>query len=393
MWINRWSALIWISLAELFGLSLWFSASAILPELTEAWDLNQASSAWVTSAVQIGFIVGALGSSFLGLPDRYNSRKIFAISALLGALLNGVLFFVSEAWLGIMMRFLTGVTLAGVYPTAVKLISMLYPNQRGMAIGVLIAALTLGSAFPHFLVSLLGGFNWRGVIMASSVLSLFSAGIMYWFVHDCSIVSKKSKVNIRLIRKVIQNRKVMLANYGYFGHMWELYAMWTWLPAFLTGIFKNDYPQQVGWYSALASFIIIGIAGAIGCIAGGALGEKIGKERLTIVAMIISAGCAIFVGFASAISLWLTLIVALIWGLSVIADSAQFSALVTEHSEDDYVGTALTFQMAIGFIITVVSINLLPVIQNYIGWERVFIFLSIGPILGVISMLKLQSVK
>jgi MFS family permease len=387
--IKRWSALIWISIAELFALSLWFSASAILPELKEAWSLKEASSAWVTSSVQIGFIVGALISSFLAIPDRYNSRKIFALSALLGALLNGGLVFVSDVWLGILIRFLTGLTLAGIYPTAVKLISVRYPAQRGMAIGILIGALTLGSAFPHFLVSLLGGLNWRGVIVASSALALMSAAIIYWLVQDHSKVMKKTSVSIQLMRKVLQNRRVMLANYGYFGHMWELYAMWTWLPTFLTAILKVYYPEQVWWYSALASFIIIGIAGAIGCIAGGFWAEKIGKAQLTVIAMSVSAICAVLIGFASGISLWLTLILALIWGISVIADSAQFSALVTEHAEADYVGTALTFQMAIGFLITVISINLLPTIQSVIGWERVFIFLSIGPILGVISMLKL----
>jgi MFS family permease len=390
MKISRWVPLIWISISELFALSLWFSASAILPQLKVAWGIDPLISPWVTSTVQIGFILGALISSFLGIPDRYNSRKLFVISALVGAMLNGLLIFVSQAWVGLLIRFLTGITMAGVYPTAVKLISQRYPNQRGMAIGILIGALTLGSALPHFIVTLSGALNWQGVILTSSILALLSSIIMYWLVKDISITSKNTKVSFRLVRKVLSNHKVMLANYGYFGHMWELYAMWTWLPAFLTASFLLHFPEQSGWYSALFSFLIIGVAGAFGCILGGFYAEKLGKPRLTIIAMIVSASCAVLIGFTFYLSIWLTILIAMIWGISVIADSAQFSALVTEYSSEEYVGTALTFQMAVGFLITIVSINLVPIIQGYIGWEWVFMFLSIGPIFGVLSMVRLS---
>lgn len=393
MGISRWKALCLISFAELFALSLWFSASAILPELKVAWSLNSITASWVTSSVQIGFIVGALISSFLGIPDRYNSRKVFAISALLGALINGLLIFVSQAWIGFFIRFLTGMTLAGVYPTAVKLISARYPNQRGMAIGTLIGALTLGSALPHMVVTFFGDVNWKGVIITSSSLALISSAIMYLFVLDTSAASKKTKVSIHLVRKVIKNKRVMLANYGYFGHMWELYAMWTWLPSFLTASLSIHYPQQGLLYSAIWSFLIIGVAGAFGCVLGGYFADKMGKPRLTIIAMMTSAGCALLIGFTLLLSIWFTIIIALIWGISVIADSAQFSAIVTEYSSEEYTGTALTLQMAIGFFITILSINLLPIVQSYIGWNWVFILLSIGPILGVISMLKLKKLE
>jgi MFS family permease len=390
---KRWKALCLISISELFALSLWFSASAILPDLKVAWNLNSFTAAWVTSSVQIGFIVGALISSFFGIPDRYNSRKVFVISAFVGAIINGLLIFVSLAWLGFFIRFLTGMTLAGVYPTAVKLISVRYPNHRGMAIGILIGALTLGSALPHLIVTFLGDVDWKAVMITSSSLALISAVIMYFFVIDTPVASKNTKVSIHLVRKVIKNKRVMLANYGYFGHMWELYAMWTWLPAFLTASLSMYNPQQVLLYSAIWSFLIIGIAGAFGCVLGGYAADRIGKPRLTIIAMIISAGCAILIGFTLQLSIWFTIIIALIWGISVIADSAQFSAIVTEYSSEEYIGTALTLQMAIGFMITVLSINLLPIVQNYIGWNWVFILLSIGPILGVISMLKLDKLE
>lgn len=389
MEISRWKALCWISLAELFALSLWFSASAILAELKVAWNLNSVTSSWVTSSVQIGFIVGALISSLLGISDRYNTRKVFVVSVFLGAVINGLLIFVTYAWLGFFLRFLTGITLAGVYPTAVKLISVRYPKQKGIAIGTLIGALTLGSALPHFLVTFFGDINWKSVIFTSSILAFISAFIMYKLVQDKTTLLKKTNVSIHLIAKVIKNRRVMLANYGYFGHMWELYAMWTWLPAFLTIALSSHFPERTVWYSALWSFLIIGVAGAFGCLLGGYLADKIGKPRLTVIAMLISACCGITIGFTLQLPIFFTLLVAIIWGISVIADSAQFSACVSEYSSEEYAGTALTFQMAIGFLITVISINLLPIVQRQIGWEWVFILLSIGPLLGVFSMLKL----
>jgi MFS family permease len=391
--MKHWKALWLISLAELFALSIWFSASAILPELKETWNLSSFSSAWVTSAVQVGFIVGALISSFLGLADRYNSRKVFVIAALIGGTLNGLLIFVTQAWIGFLVRFLTGITLAGVYPTAVKLISNRYPKQRGMAIGILIAALTLGSAFPHLVVAVLADIKWQAVILTSSMLALIAAFIMYKLVPDKEATTRRSQVSLNLLGKVVGNRKVMLANYGYFGHMWELYAMWTWLPAFLAACFRFYEVNQAIWYSALWSFLIIGVSGALGCILGGFLGDRLGKPRLTIWAMATSASCAILIGLTMQVSLWITLLIAIIWGVSIIADSAQFSALVSDYAAEEYTGTALTFQMAIGFLVTVVSINILPIIQTYIGWQWIFILLSIGPLVGVASMLKLKKLE
>jgi MFS family permease len=390
---SNWKPLVLISLAELFALSLWFSATAILPELKLAWNLNDSTSAWVTSSVQLGFIVGAFVSSFLGIPDRLNSRKLFAFSAIFGAIINFFLVFVSHAGIGFLLRFLTGVSMAGIYPTAVKLVAQRYPNHRGLAIGILIGALTLGSALPHSIVAFTSGINWKVVITASSILAVIGSGLMFLLVRDVTVSSKNTKVNIRLIGEVIRNKKVMLANYGYFGHMWELYAMWTWLPAFLTFSLSYHLLDLDKWYSHLLSFLIIGLAGAVGCVLGGYYGDKIGKTKLTIVAMIVSGTCAILIGFTLPFSIWLTVILAFLWGMSVIADSAQFSAIVTEYAAEEYTGTALTFQMAIGFLITVVSINLLPIVQNIIGWNLVFILLSIGPVLGVISMIKLGKLE
>lgn len=385
---SSWRALTWISIAELFALSLWFSASVIAPQLIELWNIDESYEGWLSSAVPLGFVMGTLFSSALGIADRYNPRKIFAISALFGAVLNGLLMFVHFAFLGILLRILTGVTLAGVYPIAVKMLSQWFPKKRGLAIGILIAALTIGSALPHFVKVFFANVNWQSIIMSTSLLAILAAIIVYLILEDAPIELKNTPFSIKLIGKVVRNKAAMLANYGYFGHCWELYGMWTWLPAFLTASFTAASTNVSNWFIALSSFIVIGVAGGIGCVVGGFVSDKIGRSNLTIISMIVSAICCILIGFTFTHSIWLTFIVAIIWGASIISDSAQFSAAVSEVAEGKYVGTALTFQMCIGFLITIFSINLIPIIQKVIGWEWVFIILAIGPILGTIAMFK-----
>lgn len=387
---DSWKALSWIAAAELFALSLWFSASVIAAELKDIWNLTSVTEAWLSASVPSGFVVGALFSSYFGIADRYNSRKVFAFSALLGAIFNGMLIFVDQAVWGITLRIITGVTLAGVYPTAVKILSEWFPKKRGLAIGILIAALTLGSSFPHFVIVFLSAVNWKMVIICCSLLALLSAAIVRWVLKDTPETSNRKPFSFSLLRKVTGNKPVMLANYGYFGHMWELYAMWTWLPAFLTASFTSFSPQTSPGFIALGSFISIGIAGGIGCVVGGLLADRIGRSRLTILSMIISGVSALLIGFTFGHSIWLTLILAMIWGMSVISDSAQFSAAVSEFADTEYVGTALTFQMCVGFLITIFSINLIPILQRVVGWEWVFVSLTIGPFLGILSMVKFK---
>lgn len=385
---GSWRALVWIGLSELCALSLWYSASVISPELIDIWNLSSNSEAWLSASVPIGFVVGALLSSYFGVADLVNPRKVFALSALLGAILNALLILVDSAFFGILLRILTGITLAGVYPIAVKILSDWFPRKRGLAIGILIAALTLGSSLPHFVIIFFSSISWKFVIICSSGLALFSAFIVFLILEDAPEKSKRLPFSLKLIKKVVMNKPVMLANYGYFGHMWELYAMWTWLPTFLAASFSTYSPTIPHWFPAFFSFISIGIAGGIGCVVGGIISDKIGRAKLTIISMLISAICSLLIGFTFGHMIWVTLLISIIWGVSVISDSAQFSAAVTEIAEDEYVGTALTFQMCIGFLITIFSINLIPIFQRIVGWEWVFAILAIGPILGLISMVK-----
>lgn len=386
---NRWYALSIISLSVFFSLSLWFSASVIADDLRERWALTPLMEGWLSAAVPVGFVAGAFLSAVLGLADRFNTRKLFALSALAGGILNMMILFADSISIGLLLRILTGAALAGVYPPAVKLISLWFPKQRGAAIGILIAALTLGTSLPHALFLFTSGMEAGIVLILSSLLAFTAALLMYGALGEAPVKPNPSVFSIGLLSKVIKNRPVMLANYGYFGHMWELYGMWTWLPAFLAASFaQSAVPDE---WSTAAAFTAIGAAGAIGCIAGGLLADRIGRSLLTIAAMGISAACALSIGWTFGSAIWLTVLLAVIWGASVIADSAQFSAAVSDFAEPEYTGTALTFQMCIGFLISVISINLIPVFQMWMGWEWVFAILSIGPVLGMAAMWKVRA--
>jgi MFS family permease len=384
----RWRALALLSLAELLGMSLWFSAAAVVPALRVEWNLSDASVSWLTIAVQLGFVCGTLVSAFLNLPDILSVRYLIAGSAFAGALTNAALAtYAHDAQTAIVFRFLTGLFLAGVYPPGMKIMATWFQRGRGMALGVLVGALTLGKASPY-LVNGLGSANWRQNILFISLLALAGGLLVLLFVEDGPYAVAAAKFNWRQAIAVFSNRGVRLASFGYFGHMWELYAMWAWIPVMIRA--SLQVRQTTSNLAEFASFLVIG-CGAVGCVAGGLIADRVGRTIVTSWAMAISGTCCLVIGFLFGGNPFLLLLVAAIWGATVIADSAQFSACVTELGDPQYLGTALTIQTCIGFLLTTISIQLIPYFVRAVGWQYAFAILAPGPLLGVIAMLRLRA--
>src|SRR5215204_5194680 len=384
---RRWRALTLLSIAELFGMALWFSGSAVVPALTREWQLSPSQISWIAIAVQLGFVAGTLVSATLNLPDIISSRHLFTVSAFLGAAVNIIFgFYVTDPSTAILLRFLTGVCLAGVYPPGMKIMATWFRERRGMALGVLVGALTLGKATPY-LVNALGSANWRTNILFVSLLAVIGGLIVLFFVEDGPYALPPAKFDVSQIVRVFSNRGVRLASFGYFGHMWELYGMWIWIPVMIHASLaaQNGDPRL----AELGSFIVIG-AGAIGCVVAGLIADRVGRTLVTSWAMAISGTCCLVIGFLYGGNPILLLLVAAVWGATVVADSAQFSSCVTELGDPQYIGTALTIQMCIGFLLTTVSIELIPKVAIDRGWRYAFMILAPGPFLGVIAMLRLR---
>lgn len=369
-------------------MSLWFSGSAVVPALRDEWHLSDGAVNWLTLAVQLGFVCGTLLSAIFNLPDILRSRYLFAITALAGAITNGVFaLYAHGPRSAILLRFLTGLCLAGVYPPAMKVLATWFRHGRGMALGILVGALTLGKASPY-LVSGIGSTNWRYNILFVSLLAVLGGLIVLFFVSDGPYALPAAKFDWRQVGRVFRNRGVRLASLGYFGHMWELYAMWTWIPVMIRAslYLRGDDPV----WAEVASFLVIG-SGAIGCVAAGLIADRVGRTLVTSWAMAISGACCLVIGVLFGAHPLLLLPLAAIWGASVVADSAQFSTCVTELGDQRYVGTALTIQTSIGFLLTTISIQMIPMLEKQIGWQWAFAALAPGPLLGIVAMLRLRS--
>src|SRR5215470_18796504 len=365
-------ALLLLSLAELLAMSLWFTGTAVLPQVKALWHSGLGLVAWLTIAVQIGFSLGALAFAVFNVSDIYSPISVFVVSALAAAAANAAFVWAAPNPLAaILLRGATGFFLAGVYPVGMKIIAGWFQRGRGLALGIMIGALTVGSAVPHA-VNSVGGIAWRGVVLFGSLLAIIGALVVAVAVREGPFAMPASRLDISQVTQIVRNRRLRLANLGYLGHMWELYSMWGWIAVIVAA--------SSGWSkskSELETTLVIAI-GAVGCIWAGVASDRLQnsiesariaqRARVTVIAMAVSAACCIVAAlvFHSPV---LLLLVALIWGISVIADSAQFSAIISEVAEKSYVGTALTLQTALGFLLTAFVIRLMETIASHFNWQ------------------------
>jgi MFS family permease len=376
-----------IALVQILGLSVWFSATAAVRSLRWEWGLGPTGAGWLTASVQIGFVIGAVTSALLNLADRVRPQYLLAVSAASAAACTAMLAcFAHGLSTAIPLRFLTGVALAGVYPVGMKLMaSWSQSADRGRSFGVLIGALALGSAFPHLIIGL-GPLPWRTVMMTAATLSAVGAVIALRVIVPGPHLDGRAVIpNPRYVVAMFAERAVRLTNLGYFGHMWELYALWTWLSMFvLAG--RNEREDEAAAFTGLVAFGAIGIAGGAGSVLGGWASDRLGRRPAAVTALVISGACCIASPFfftAPTVALVLFLVV---WGASVIADSGAFSTSLSEMADKRLVGTALTAQTAIGFLLTVVTIHLVPVAADLVGWRYAFLLLAPGPVIGAVAM-------
>jgi MFS family permease len=387
---SRWRVLGLLAVAELLGMSLWFAASAVAPQLAQRWSLSGNQTAWLTTIVQLGFVSGTAIVALLNLADVVPSPRFFAIAALAGAAANAALVRTDGFAVALLLRFLTGFSLAGVYPPAMKMAATWFRARRGLAIGIVVGALTVGKATPY-LVHALPNAGPNVVILVASACAVLAALLVGAFYADGPYPFPPRPFSWKLLHTVLAEREWRLATGGYLGHMFELYSFWTWIPAFLAASVAAEGQPSGVHTSAVVSLTAFGTIaiGGIGSVWGGLVADRRGRERLVILAMAMSGGCALLIPFAFGRHLWLVGALAWTWGFFVIADSAQFSALVTESVPPHAVGTALTVQTSVGFLLTMVSIQLIPPLVALIGWKWVFPVLALGPVLGIAAIQRL----
>lgn len=380
--------LAYLAIAEFLGMTLWFSATAVTPLLVRELDLSPAHASWLTMAVQAGFVVGTLGSAIANLADVLNARTVMLLGCVAGAAANAALLIAPGAASVVTLRFATGMALALVYPPGMKLAAGWFREQRGLALGILIGALTLGKAFPHLLTAIYGE-RWHEPVLLASGLALAGGVLVFLLVRDGPYVAATTPFDPHAIRRILGSRGARLATYGYLGHMWELYAMWTWIAVLATASFAASGVAGASAAGSIAAFLAIG-SGTIGGALAGWLADRLGRARVAIWSMWVSGACAALTALAFGRDPIWFYVLATIWGFAIVADSAQFSALVSEYAPTEHVGTALTLQTCCGFLLTLVTIELLPRVAAMAGWQWAALILVPGPALGVVAMRRLR---
>ncbi|MGW4822537.1 MFS transporter [Streptomyces sp. NPDC004227] len=379
-----------IAAVQVLGLAVWFSMSAVVPTLRGEWGLDSADAVWLTASVQLGFVTGALTSAVLTLADRLPPQRLLAGGAAAAAVCTVLLALsVDRFAAAVPLRFVTGVCLAGVYPVGMKLMaSWAHGAARGKSMGVLIAALTLGSTLPH-LIAGIGSLPWRGVLLVASAAGLLASCIALAFIRVGPHAAPAAPArNPRYALTMFTQRGPRSANLGYFGHMWELYALWTWIPAFLAA---TDSAGHLPGSVEVTVFLTMGIGGVVGCLLGGWGADRFGRPPAAIAALVTSGLCCLLSPLLVHSPPALVVAFCILWGAAVIADSGVFSTALSEVADSRYIGTALTAQTAIGFALTVVSIQLTPLLADAVGWRYAFLLLGPGPLAGALAMRALRT--
>lgn len=380
--------LLLIAAAQILAMATWFAASAVAPALRDEWALGRVEATLLTSAVQLGFVLGALTFAATNLPDRVSAPPLMAGGALVAAATTAPLALVDAGFAGaVVLRLATGVSLALVYPVGMKLAISWFERGRGLAVGVIVGALTVGSTMPLLVAGVLGD-AWRAALLVSSVLAV-GAALVLRGVRPGPLASAATGLQPRVALQVLRERASRLAVIGYLGHMWELYALWVWLPAFVTASLRERGDDPSAIQVGVLCFAGLGVCGLLGCLGGGWVGDRVGRARTAAVAMLVSGGCCILASLTFGAPLLVTAPLVLVWGAAVIADSALFSACLGSVVAPHHVGTALTLQTALGFLLTIGTIQLLPVVEAWAGWPLAIALLGLGPLAAAPAMLRL----